>query len=152
MQTSTILRIASLLAFAQAIAHGAMFLTAHPTHGPDEIAVVTAMKNHAFLFGGISRSYWDMYFGYGLLAALVVLFEAMLFWLLAGLARDEPARLRPIIGLFILYNLAHAALLFKYFFVLPIAADALVATALLWAFVAAGPSRAASVSHARSTR
>jgi hypothetical protein len=142
MQTSTILRIASLLAFVQAILHGGLFLTAHPTHGPDEIAVVSAMKNHAFLFGGFSRSYWDMYFGYGLLAALVVLFEAMLFWLLAGLARDDPVRLRPVIGLFILYNLAHAALLAKYFFALPIAADALVAATLFWAFVAAGRSGA----------
>jgi hypothetical protein len=152
MQTSTILRIASVLAFVQAIAHAGMFLTAHPTHGPDEIAVVTAMKSHAFTFGGFSRSYWDMYFGYGLLAALVVVFEAMLFWLLAGLAHDEPARLRPIIGLFILYNLAHAALLFRYFFAVPIAADALVATALLWAFAAAGPSRAESAPRARSSR
>jgi hypothetical protein len=141
MRTSTLLRVAAMLAFIQAIAHGGMFLTAHPTHGADELAVVNAMKSHAFLFGGFSRTYWDMYFGYGLLAALVVLLEAMLFWLLADLSRDEPARLRPVIGLFILYNAAHAVLLFRYFFLLPIAADALVALALLAAFVAAGRGR-----------
>ena len=137
MRSSTLLRIAAVLAMVQAIAHAAMFLSAHPTHGPDEIAVVGAMKSHVFLFGGFRRSYWDMYFGYGLLAALVVVFEAMLLWLLGALAREEPARLRPLIGLLILYNLAHAALLWRYFFAVPIAADAVVMAVLAWAFLRA---------------
>jgi len=137
MSTARFLRIASILALVQAIAHTAMFLAAHPTHGPEEIAVVAAMKSHAFLFGGFRRTYWDMYFGYGLLAALVVAFEAVLLWLLAGLARDEPARLRPVIALLIAYNVAHAALLFRYFFLVPIVADAVVTLTLLTAFVSA---------------
>jgi hypothetical protein len=134
----TLLRIAAALALVQALAHTAMFLNMHPTHGADEIAVVSAMKSHAFMFGGFSRTYWDMYFGYGLLAALVVFVEAVLFWLLAALAMDDARHLRPIVGLFILYNLAHAALLSRYFFAIPIVADLVVAAALLAAFIAAG--------------
>jgi hypothetical protein len=133
----TLLRIAAALALVQALAHTAMFLNMHPTHGADEIAVVSAMKSHAFLFGGFNRTYWDMYFGYGLLAALVVFVEAALFWLLAGLPVED-RRLRPIVGLFILYNLAHAALLARYFFAIPIFADLIVAAALLAAWIAAG--------------
>jgi hypothetical protein len=134
MRASTILRIAAVLALVQAVAHAGLFLTAQP-HRPDELAVVAAMKNHIFLFGGFRRSYWDLYFGYGVMAALVVVFEAMLLWLLGALARDEPARLRPVIGLLILYNLAHSALLWRYFFAVPIAADAVVTAVLAWAFV-----------------
>jgi hypothetical protein len=137
MRSSTILRLAAILAMIQAVAHVTLFLGAHPTHGPDEIAVIGAMKSHVFLFGGFRRSYWDMYFGYGLLAALVVVFEAFLLWGLSALARDQPARLRPIIALLILYNVAHAALLWRYFFAVPIAADAVIALTLVWAFVSA---------------
>jgi hypothetical protein len=136
--TRTLLRIAAALALVQALAHTAMFLNMHPSHGADEIAVVSAMKSHAFLFGGFSRTYWDMYFGYGLLAALVVFVEAALFWLLATLATEDARRLRPIVGLFVLYNLAHAVLLSRYFFAVPIVADLVVAAALLAAWVAAG--------------
>jgi hypothetical protein len=143
MRTSTLLRIAALLALVQAVAHAAMFLTAQPTNGPDEIAVVGAMKAHAFLFGGFSRTYWDLYFGYGLLAALVVVFEAALLWLLAGLARDEPARLRGVIALLIAYNLAHAALLLRYFFLVPIVADGVVTLVLVLALLSARSRRAA---------
>lgn len=79
-----------------------------------------------------------MYFGYGLLAALVVFVEAILFWLLAAVPVEDTRRLRPIVGLFILYNLAHAALLSHYFFAIPIAADLVVAATLFAAWIAAG--------------
>ena len=137
MRAAAVLRLAAVLALVQCAAHAALFLTAAPHHGAEEAAVVAAMRDHHFLFSGLSRSYWDFYFGYGLLAALVVLVEAVLFWLLAGIAAEAPKRARPIIVLFILYNIAHAAILSRYFFPLPIVMDALVTAALLWAFVAA---------------
>ena len=67
---STLLRVASILAAVQYIAHTFLFLSATPTHGPAERAVIDAMHSHRFGVAGFARSYWDFYFGYGLLTIL----------------------------------------------------------------------------------
>jgi len=142
VRAATVLRIAAVIALVQAAAHATLFLTAKPGHGAEEIAVIDAMKSHIFLFAGQPRSYWGFYYGYGLMAALVVVVEAVLFWMLADIAKDTPARTRPIIALFVVYNIAHAAILSRYFFPLPIIMDGLVTATLLWAFAAAGRAHA----------
>jgi hypothetical protein len=127
----TILRIVGVLAFLQFAGHGIKFVRAKPTHGPDEVAVVESMKARAFRFAAAPRTYWDMYFGYGLEAAFICLIEAVLFWQLAGVAAHDVAYVRPIAGLFLAANVAHAALVMRFFaFPLPIAFDALIAAGL----------------------
>lgn len=126
-----ILRAAGTLAIVQGSAHGTLILLAAPKHGPDEVAVVEAMKDHAFDFAGSSHSYWDMYFGYALMVAGACVAEGLLLWLLAPLV-SEPRRLQPILLLLIVANLAHAALVLRYFFLLPLIFDALVAALILF--------------------
>src|SRR5262245_59794847 len=134
-----ILRAASILAFLQASAHTLLFLSARPRHGAEELAAVETMKGHHFTFGGFSRSYWDMYFGGGLLAAWNVFVEAALIWLLAGLATADAAKVRPIVMLLVLANVVHAAFCLTYFFLTPVVADGVIATCLVWAWWAARP-------------
>src|SRR5437868_11909012 len=100
MTAGFLLRIVSVIALLQSIGHGTMFVRARPTHGADEVAVVDAMRSHAFTFGWAPRTYWDMYFGYGLEAAFICLVEAVLFWMLAGAARGNGALVRSVAGLF----------------------------------------------------
>src|SRR5579864_9020289 len=50
MTTTLLLRIVSVVALLQFVGHGTMFVRARPTHGPDEVAVVDAMRSHAFTF------------------------------------------------------------------------------------------------------
>src|SRR2546426_9055191 len=83
MTTSTLLRVTAVVALLQFFGHAALFVRAQPTHGDAEVTVVAAMKAHRFNFGGSMRSYWDMYYGYGLEAAFICLVEAILFWQLA---------------------------------------------------------------------
>ena len=136
MTASLLLRIAAALAALQGIAHGALFVSAKPRHGEAEVAVVTAMKTNEFFRGGLG--YWDYYFGYGLIAAAVCLVEAVLFWQLAGIAVTRPLLVRPMMALFVVWNLAHAALLARFFkFPLPMAFDAIIAGLLVAAFIAA---------------
>src|SRR2546427_7614596 len=71
MTTSTLLRVTAVIALLQFFGHAALFVRARPTHGDAEVTVVAAMKAHRFNFGGSMRSYWDMYFGYGLQAAFI---------------------------------------------------------------------------------
>jgi len=131
-----ILRLASLLALLQYSAHTLLFLSAKPTHGAAEAAVIDAMKGHRFEFSGLTRSYWDFYFGYGLLAILWGLVEIVLLWQLPTLAAIDSSRVRPTVALLILANVAHAALAWTYFFPAPVVGDVVVAACLAWTFFA----------------
>jgi len=127
-----LLRAAAVLAFVQFLGHGALFVRAAPRHGAAEVAVVEAMRTNEFDFGGRMRSYWDMYFGYGLQAAFACLVEAVLLWQLAVIATPDPASIRPIAMLVAAANIAHIALIARYFgFLLPIAFDGLIAAAMI---------------------
>jgi hypothetical protein len=135
MGPKLLLRIASLLALIQFAAHTSLLLTYAPKHGPEEAAVVEAMKSHAFNFGGVRpHSYWEMYFGYGLFAAVNCLIEAILFWqLTSGSVNLAPAR--SIVLLFCLANIGYAILVWKYFFLVPLVFDAAIALCLAAAYV-----------------
>jgi hypothetical protein len=138
MTAQMVLRVLALVAFLQFVGHGTMFVRARPTHGSDEVAVVDAMRTHTFKFAAAPRSYWDMYFGYGLEAAFVCLVEAVLFWELAGAASIAPSLVRSVALLFAAANAAHIVMLVRYFaFPLPIAFDAIIAAGLLAAAVVA---------------
>lgn len=130
MSAAGILRIASLLALLQWAAHTSLFVRAIPRHGPEEIAVIETMKSHHFDFVGASRSYWDFYFGYGLFAAFFCLVEAVLFWQLAGATSAARPLVRSIVVLFLVFNIGHALLSARYFFVTPIVPDVLIAGCL----------------------
>src|SRR5213593_3211603 len=100
MKPTVLLRIASVVALVQFAAHTLLFVFSSPKHGPEESAVVEAMKAHRFNFIGSMRSYWDFYFGYGLEAAFFCLLEAVLFWQLGTIAKTAPLVIRPIVVLF----------------------------------------------------
>ena len=138
MTSTLLLRIVSVVALLQFVGHGTMFVRARPTHGPDEVAVVDAMRSHAFTFALAPRTYWDMYFGYGLEAAFVCLVEAVLFWLLAEAAPGNGPLVRSVAALFVIANVAHIVMLVRYFaFLVPIVFDGLIAAGLVAAALVA---------------
>ena len=138
MRSGLLLRIVSVVALLQFIGHGTMFVRARPTHGPEEVAVVNAMRSHAFRFALAPRTYWDMYFGYGLEAAFVCLVEAALFWLVAATAAENRALIQSVAGLFAIANVAHIAMLARCFaFPVPMVFDALIAMGLVAAALVA---------------
>ena len=137
MTPTTFLRIASVVALLQFAAHASLVIFSSPKHGPEEVAVVQAMKSHRFNFLGSMRSYWDFYFGYALEAAFICLIEAVLFWQLAGGAITSPLLVRSIAALFILFNAVHMLLAWKYFFITPVIPDLLIMVCLGVAFLKA---------------
>ena len=137
MTPTTFLRIASVVALLQFAAHASLVIFSSPKHGPEEVAVVQAMKSHRFNFLGSMRSYWDFYFGYALEAAFICLIEAVLFWQLAGGAITSPLLVRSIAALFILFNAVHVILAWKYFFITPVIPDLLIMVCLGVAFLKA---------------
>src|SRR5260370_34106024 len=102
MAATTFLRIAAIVALLQFAAHTSLIIFSSPKHGPEEVAVVQAMKSHRFNFLGSQRSYWAFYFGYALEAAVICLIEAVLFLQLAWGTWPSPLLIRRIAGLFFL--------------------------------------------------
>ena len=88
------------------------------------------MKGHRWNFSGFTRSYWDFYFGYGLLAIIWGIVEVIILWQLATLAREGSVSVRPVIATLLGANVAHAALTFRYFFLQPVVFDLLIAIVL----------------------
>jgi len=132
MTAALLLRILAVVALLQFIGHGAMFVRARPSHGPEEVAIVEAMRSRAFKFAIAPRSYWDMYFGYGLEAAFICLVEALLFWLLAAASPADAALVRSIAALFAVANIAHCVMLVRYFaFPVPMLFDTVIALGLI---------------------
>ena len=144
MKPVTILRVAAVIALLQFIGHATLLLTYVPKHGAEEIAVVEAMRAHYFSFSGHLHSYWDMYFGYGLMAAINCLFEAVLFWQLAAIAKTSARLVQPAVALFLVANLVYAALVWTYFFPLPGYFDIAIALCLGMALVVSRTQRAAA--------
>ena len=125
------LYLATALALIQYCAHAFLFLTAKPTHGPDEVAVVDAMRSNRFKIGLSARSYWDFYFGYGLLVILTGLVEVVLLCQLGMIAKAYPLLAHPLIAVLFVFNLAHAVLVWKYFaLIAPVTFDIMIASLL----------------------
>jgi hypothetical protein len=134
--SAVLLRVVAVVAFLQFVGHGIMFVKARPTHGPAEVAVVDTMRSQAFTFASAPRTYWDLYFGYGLEAACVCLVEAVLFWLLAGAPSGSAPLVRSVAWLFAAANSAHIVMLVRYFaFPVPMMFDGLIAAGLIAAAV-----------------
>jgi hypothetical protein len=83
----------------------------------------------------MSRTYWDLYSGYGLFASGTWVVEAILLWIVAGVAQTEKRGAAAILGLLIIANVAHAAACFLSFTPLPLVFDIAVAALLLLAAV-----------------
>jgi hypothetical protein len=136
MKTSTLLKIAAILMFLYFAGHtaGAPWT---PGEAAADVAVVDAMKSSHFPVIGMSRSYWDFYFGFGLIISVMQLFQAVLLWQLATLAKTDDARLRPIIAIFCASLIINAILSWMYFFPIPLVMAVLIAICLALAFVSA---------------
>ncbi len=137
MKPSLPLRVASILAFTAALGHTLLFLNYHPTHGPDEIVVVTAMQTHVFSFGGFLHSYWQLYFGYELFVTISCLVESAILWQLANLSTT--LAIRPIIAVLFLGEVATSILMFRFFFTIPIVVHTATALCLLLTLVTLKP-------------
>ena len=134
-----LLRVASVLTVLHSIGHtiGGVFSVDAPP-GTKEGAVVSTMKSTQFDVMGATRSFWDFFIGYGLTISVSSLLQAVVFWQLAGLAKSDPDRIRPIIAAFLVANLGFAILAWKYFFIPPLLGDLLITIALGLAYLRAG--------------
>jgi hypothetical protein len=130
------LRAASILTFIHAALHTIGGVFGKPR--AEALTVIDAMKGHQFLVMGSPRTYWDFFFGYGLILGILLLVEAVLFWQLGEIAGSQPKLIRPILVTFILAFCATAIVAGLYFFLAPTITEVIIAGCLVGAFVTAG--------------
>jgi len=136
MRPTIFLRTAAVLTLIHAVLHTVGGVFGKPSPGAAEQAVA-AMKANRFLLMGNPRAYWDFYLGLGLAVTIFLTAEAAVFWLLASLAANEAARLRPLISLFALAYLALAVNSYFFFFAGPVITEILIVLCLLLALFTA---------------
>lgn len=137
MKPVVYLRIASILTLIHAALHTIGGVFGKPA--PGAATVVAATMRTRFEVFGVTRSYSDFYLGMGLAVSIFLTMDAVIFWLLAALARTNSARLRPILAIFLFGYLAFAFNSYLFFFAGPIVVELLIAACLLAAILTAKP-------------
>lgn len=140
MKPSILLRIAAIIMLLYFAGHTAG-IPWTPAVGPAELPVIDAMKGQSFEVIGSTRTYWDFYFGFGVIISIYQLLLAVVLWQLAGLAKTDAARLRPIIASLLIAFVVNAILAWKYFFAIPVVMSVVIAIVLALVFYAAGKSK-----------
>ena len=137
MKASIFLRIASVITLLYFAGHtsGAPWT---PDDGSGSLAVIEAMKGHSFDVMGSARTYWDFYFGFGLIGSLFPLLVAVVLWQLSSMAKTDALRVRPIIASIFFAFIVNMVLAWKYFFIIPLVMSVAISVCLVLAFVTAG--------------
>ena len=134
MKYSHSLRIASVIALLFAIGHtmGAM----ESWSPPGETAVLDAMRSFRFDAMGVSRTYSDFYFGFGLIISVFLLLQAGRP-VAAHVDRDRRSHSRSPLDRNVLHRRGPSALLaWKFIFTIPVVFSATISIFLGLAFVA----------------
>jgi len=114
-----LIRVSSILFFFLMIGH----MSAYPwaaAHNAKEAQLVDSMKSVQFVFFGEGSTYWGLYFGWGLLVAVLLLTLAIILWVLSDLAVLAPRRLGVITGILSVSCVIGAYLSFEFFYVPPV--------------------------------
>jgi len=116
---TAMMRLSSLLFLFLTLGH----MSAYPWRSagsPREVGMIDAMKSIDFVFMGERSTYWGLYFGWGLLVAILLLTIAALLWLLADLARLAPRRVGMMAGILAATCAIGTYLSFRFFYVPPL--------------------------------
>jgi hypothetical protein len=133
-----LLRIASVIALLFALGHtsGSPW-TPSVEHGA--ASVVEAMKSVSFDAMGTNRSYWEFYYGFGVSISVYMFAQAAFLWLLAALAKTQPASVRPFVVVLLASYAANGFVAWRYFFVLPLVLSVVMVICLALALIASRP-------------
>ena len=139
MKPSVVLRITSLITLIFAVGHSLGGVDSWSPVGETE--VLKAMQTFRFDTGGVSRTYFDFYLGFGFLLSVYLLLQAVLLWQLATLAKTEALRIRPLLISFLLACIVSAGISWKFIFAVPAVSFAVIAAGLGLALFAASRNK-----------
>jgi hypothetical protein len=128
------LRAASVFLWIFCLGHTAGMLLAKSS-GPQEDAVVRAMKDFHFDAMGRDRTLWNFWEGFNVFTSLALATLAVLVWQLGRFSRTVPGTARPMVATLFVGTAAIAVVCWIDFFLAPAAASTLAAGALLMAWL-----------------
>jgi hypothetical protein len=117
MKPSIFFRIAAVLLLIFDALHTIGFRQVDPAWRAD--AVVRSMQSTHFNIMGSSRTYWQLFAGFGLIVSVFLVFAAVLAWQLASLPRQTWLFMRGTAWALVLCFAVVTILCFRYAFILP---------------------------------
>jgi hypothetical protein len=142
MKAFHFLRIAAVLTLLYGVGH-TIGMPWTPYTNPEATSVLEAMKTASFEDQGFKGTYWDIYFGFGLIISVYLFLQAAALWQLASLARTDAVRVRAILLSFLVAFVINAALSWRYFFIVPVVLAGAISICLALALALAGRPQAA---------
>jgi hypothetical protein len=127
-----LMRLGSILFVLLTIGH----VSAYPWTSDQilqEKQLVGSMKSVDLVFVGEHSSYWNLYYGWGLWVAVLLLTLAIILWLLSGIAPLAPRRVGVITAILSITCLAGAYISFRFFYIPPFLMLAIMFVILLTA-------------------
>ena len=133
---TVLIRVGTILMVGLMIGH----MSAYPWTSKkalQETQLTTLMKSVPFEFMGERSTYWNLYFGWGVLVAVLLLALASILWMLPDFAMFRPRSAGAISAIVSSASLVGAYLSFRFFYIPPfilfsiICATLTVATAQL---------------------
>jgi hypothetical protein len=143
MKAFHFLRIAAVITLLYFAGHTAG-MPWTPYTNPEAKSVLEAMKTHSFEAEGFKGTYWDLYFGFGLMISVFLLLQAVVLWQVGSLAKSDAIRVRPIVVSFLVAFIVNAALSWKYTFIVPVVMAGIIALSLAISLVLASRAHAAA--------
>jgi hypothetical protein len=134
MQRSSWLRIGAILTALYAAAH-TCGMPWTPLTDTREQTVLAAMQGVRFSVFGVSRSYWDLYQGFGIAISALLFVQAALLWQCAAIARRGATDIRALIVSQFAGFFALAVVAAKYIFAPPLILAAAIALCLVGALI-----------------
>jgi hypothetical protein len=129
-----VIRICSVLFVGLMLGH----VSGYPWSSPyvaQETELAAAMKSVNFVFAGEAQTYWNLYLGWGVLVAALLLTIAITLWLVSDLALVAPRRVAAITGVISALSLIGCYISFRFFYIPPAIFFAMQCLGLLWATV-----------------
>ena len=129
-----LIRLSSILFVGETIGH----VSAYPwtsAQDPRGTKLVSLMKDVPFVFAGERSTYWNIYFGWGLWVAVLLLTLAVILWILSDLAHIDSRGVGAICGIVSATSLLGAYLSFRFFFIPPFLLFSVICVSLIMAAV-----------------
>jgi hypothetical protein len=118
MKTTIWLRVASIVSLLLAAGHTLGGRSSWSPMGDNP--VLQLMRSTHFHTMGVDRSYLDFFLGFGYSLSVYMALQAVLLWQLAGLARTDARRVRPMIAAIAVATAAVAVIAWFLIFPLPV--------------------------------
>lgn len=133
--SALLLRIASVISLLFTAGHTMGGLKQWSPMGDNP--VLRSMGEVRFETMGVNRSYLDFYMGFGWSITVFMVMQTILLWQIASLAKTEPARMRPLVGVIALATMAGGVIAWRFIFPVPALFSVVMAAVLALAYAAA---------------